>query len=98
MGRTNSKARASGPARTTKVATGRFVDPMLLLRTDSLPAGDQWLYELKLDGYRALAFKLNGAVHLRSRNDNDFASGIRPSLKLSRSFRTNGDRWRDCRV
>lgn len=45
---------------------------MLLLRTDSLPSGEQWLYELKLDGYRAIAFKRNGAVHLRSRNDNDF--------------------------
>jgi bifunctional non-homologous end joining protein LigD len=45
---------------------------MLLLRTDSLPTGDQWLYELKLDGYRAIAFKRNGTVHLRSRNDNDF--------------------------
>ncbi len=45
---------------------------MLLLRTDTLPAGDQWLYELKLDGYRAMAFKRNGVVHLRSRNDNDF--------------------------
>ena len=27
---------------------------------------------MKLDGYRAIAFKRNGAVHLRSRNDNDF--------------------------
>ena len=45
---------------------------MLLLRTDSLPSGEQWLYELKLDGYRAIAFKRKGAVHLRSRNDNDF--------------------------
>ena len=45
---------------------------MLLLRTDSLPSGEQWLYELKLDGYRAIAYKRNGAVHLRSRNDNDF--------------------------
>ena len=45
---------------------------MLLLRTESLPSGEQWLYELKLDGYHAIAFKRNGAVHLRSRNDNDF--------------------------
>ena len=45
---------------------------MLLLRTDSLPSGEQWLYELKLDGYRAVAFKRNGRVHLRSRNNNDF--------------------------
>jgi DNA ligase D-like protein (predicted ligase) len=47
---------------------------MLLQRTDSLPAGDGWIYELKLDGYRAIAFKRNGAVHVRSRNDNDFNS------------------------
>src|SRR4030095_13604948 len=31
-----------------------------------------WLYELKLDGYRAIAFKSAGRLHLRSRNDNDF--------------------------
>jgi len=35
---------------------------MLLLRTDSLPSGEQWLYELKLDGYRAIGFKRNGDV------------------------------------
>jgi len=45
---------------------------MLLLRADSLPSGGEWQYELKLDGYRAIAFKRNGAVHLRSRNDHDF--------------------------
>jgi DNA ligase D-like protein (predicted ligase) len=46
---------------------------MLLQRTDSLPDSPQWLYELKLDGYRAIAFKRDGVVHLRSRNDNDFS-------------------------
>ena len=50
----------------------KFVDPMLLLRTDQLTAGDQWSYEIKLDGYRALAIKSGGKVQLRSRNNNDF--------------------------
>jgi bifunctional non-homologous end joining protein LigD len=45
---------------------------MLLLRTDALPSGAKWIYELKLDGYRAIAFTRKGAVHLRSRNDHDF--------------------------
>ena len=45
---------------------------MLLLRTDKLPEGPSWLYEIKLDGYRALAIKSGGEVKLRSRNDNDF--------------------------
>jgi len=30
---------------------------MLLLRTEELPEGKDWLYELKFDGYRALALK-----------------------------------------
>jgi bifunctional non-homologous end joining protein LigD len=55
-------------------ARGRFIDPMLLLRTDSLPDdGQRWEYQLKLDGYRAIAFKTAGRIHLRSRNDNDFS-------------------------
>jgi bifunctional non-homologous end joining protein LigD len=53
---------------------GRFIDPMLLLRKDSLPNdGDRWEYQLKFDGYRAIAFKTAGKLHLRSRNDNDFS-------------------------
>ena len=37
----------------------------MLLRSESLPEGTDWLYELKLDGYRALAIKTDGAVQLR---------------------------------
>jgi ATP-dependent DNA ligase len=55
-------------------AKGRFIDPMLLLRTDTLPNdGNRWEYQLKFDGYRAIAFKTGGKIHLRSRNDNDFS-------------------------
>jgi bifunctional non-homologous end joining protein LigD len=55
------------------MAQARFIEPMLLLPTDTLPDDRRrWTYQLKLDGYRAVAFKSNGKVHLRSRNDNDF--------------------------
>jgi DNA ligase D-like protein (predicted ligase) len=50
----------------------KFIEPMLLLPSETLPEGSGWTYELKLDGYRALAIKTAGKVHLRSRNDNDF--------------------------
>ena len=51
----------------------RFIEPMLLLRTEKLPEGPDWAYELKLDGYRAIAYKAGKKVFLRSRNDKDFA-------------------------
>lgn len=55
-------------------ANGRFIEPMLLLRTDMLPSdGSRWEYQLKLDGYRAIAFKTRGTCQLRSRNNNDFS-------------------------
>ena len=51
-----------------------FIEPMLLLRTDALPDDQRrWTYQLKLDGYRAIAYKTKGKLYLRSRNDNDFS-------------------------
>jgi len=36
-----------------------------------LPEGDEWLYEVKLDGYRALLIKAGTDVRLMSRNEKD---------------------------
>ena len=58
---------------------------MLLLRTEKLPEGPDWAYEIKLDGYRALAFKTGGKLQLRSRNDNDFALRY-PSIAKALAF------------
>jgi ATP-dependent DNA ligase len=62
---------------------GHFIEPMACLAVANLPAGSDWEYALKLDGYRAIAFKTRGRVHLRSRNGKDFSerfwSLIRPS-------------------
>jgi bifunctional non-homologous end joining protein LigD len=54
------------------MARAHFVEPMLLLATERLPDTPGWEYQLKLDGYRAVAFKTGGVLHLRSRNDRDF--------------------------
>jgi bifunctional non-homologous end joining protein LigD len=45
-----------------------FIEPMKALPVEKLPEGD-WLYEIKHDGYRALAFKDGKAVRLVSRNN-----------------------------
>ncbi len=65
-----------------------FIEPMLLLNSDRLPEGADWQYELKLDGYRAIAFKSGGTVRLRSRNDKDF--GGRYLRTTSSFFRFHG--------
>jgi bifunctional non-homologous end joining protein LigD len=43
-----------------------------------------WAYEIKWDGYRAIAFKAGGKVSLRFRNDKDFA--LRYGGCISRTF------------
>lgn len=58
----------------------KFIAPMLLLKTERLPEGSQWLYQLKLDGYRCITFKTGGRLHLRSRNDKDFSGRYRSIL------------------
>jgi bifunctional non-homologous end joining protein LigD len=45
--------------------------PMLATLSDGLPAGDDWAYEIKWDGYRALGYIRNGQAKLLSRREND---------------------------
>jgi bifunctional non-homologous end joining protein LigD len=48
---------------------GRYA-PMLATLEKSVPKGEGWLYEVKWDGYRALAYLRGGDVELYSRNQN----------------------------
>jgi bifunctional non-homologous end joining protein LigD len=47
------------------------IHPMLAESVDSAFDGADWLFEIKWDGYRAVAFIQNGKVRLVSRNQND---------------------------
>jgi DNA ligase D-like protein (predicted ligase) len=50
----------------------RFVEPMYALTVQKLPQGQEWLYEMKLDGYRCLAGRDSTGVTLWSRRENLF--------------------------
>jgi ATP-dependent DNA ligase len=78
-----------------RAETGHFIEPMACLAVADLPAGSDWEYELKLDGYRAIAFKTRGRVHLRSRNGKNFSqrfwSLIRPLQPLTDETVVDGE-------
>ncbi len=52
----------------------RFIEPMECLPVPKLPAGQSWLYEIKLDGWRLESVKTGGKVMLYSRRGKSFNS------------------------
>ena len=65
----------------------RFIEPMECLPVQKLPAGGNWLYEIKLDGWRLESVKKGGKVMLYSRRGKSFNSQL-----LSRSCRAFEER------
>jgi ATP-dependent DNA ligase len=49
-------------------AIGPPVEPMLAKLTEELPTGDDWLYEPKWDGFRAIVFRGRSDVFIQSRD------------------------------
>jgi len=50
----------------------RFIQPCCPIRAKDPPAGDGWLHELKIDGYRLQVVKSGRQVRLYSRRGNDW--------------------------
>src|SRR5687768_1393224 len=55
-----------------KATAPQDLKPMLATLVDEPFNGEDWQFELKLDGYRALAYLKNGKAEIRSRNNNNF--------------------------
>ena len=58
----------------------RVIHPMLATLVDKPFDGQDWLYEIKWDGYRAITFLESGSVRLVSRNQNDMTAAY-PELR-----------------
>jgi len=58
------------------------VEPMLATLVDEVPTDEQnWIYEIKWDGYRALAYLNKGVIEIRSRNNKSFNEKFYPVAK-----------------
>jgi ATP-dependent DNA ligase len=55
----------------------RFIEPMYALAANGLPESSEWIYEVKLDGYRCLAGRDSTSVTLWSRRGNVFTLQFR---------------------
>ena len=67
-GRIDWAARAAAVPGAKRKARGTPLAPQLATLRDVAPTGDDWLHELKWDGYRLLVDITDGKVRLRSRN------------------------------
>ncbi|HEX8927079.1 MAG TPA: non-homologous end-joining DNA ligase [Terriglobales bacterium] len=70
-----------------KAAMPTRIQPMLATLVDEPFSSKDYFYEIKWDGYRALAYIENGTVRLVSRNQNDLTEGFPELAELSHAVR-----------
>ncbi len=72
-----------------KAAFNTNLKPMLATLVDKPFDDEGWLYEIKWDGYRAIAFLNKGIVKLRSRNDKGFEEKFYPVYDALKEWKIN---------
>lgn len=76
-GRTMAEIEEGADDRISKNPFGT-ADVQLAKFVNTVPVGQDWLYELKYDGYRILAFVEGNSVRLQTRNGNDYSKRFEP--------------------
>jgi bifunctional non-homologous end joining protein LigD len=67
----------------------RKYSPMLATSANDVPRGDDWVFEVKWDGYRAIVDMHGGEATLTSRNGNDLTERFRSIARaIERSLKT----------
>ena len=78
-GASASPTAVEGARKTRMPAT---LSPTLATLVDAAPAGDDWIHEVKFDGYRMVARIDRGDVHIYSRNGKEWTAAL-PSIVAS---------------
>ena len=82
----SSKPTASSIPNARKAPMPRSFSPQLCTLVTQPPAGDDWLHEIKYDGYRFLARRNGEEVSLLSRNDKDWTHKFPPLVSAIRAL------------
>lgn len=69
------------PSKVRGARKGRLtgaIEPQLATLVDEAPRGEDWIHELKLDGYRVLCEARDGKAHIWTRNGKDWTDRFTP--------------------
>jgi len=75
------KAKAVASAKIPGARKGRSpgaIEPQLATLVDRPPHGDEWIHEMKFDGYRVLCEARDGKVHIWTRHGKDWTDRFSP--------------------
>jgi ATP-dependent DNA ligase len=98
----DTKYRNAGKTRAMRhaIASPEFVPPMRATLVDKLPEGPDWQYEVKWDGYRALAAKHGDSIRLLSLKNNNLADSfskvveaVKPSGRIQHCLMERSSLW-----
>lgn len=64
----------------------KIIYPQLATLVDEPPAGDEWVHEIKFDGYRLLALKQGDNLRLMTRRGNDWTNKFKNLLPAIKSI------------
>jgi bifunctional non-homologous end joining protein LigD len=95
---TSTKAKTTAKKATKKATTKRaprvtlpsFVEPALCRLVERAPEGDEWLHEVKLDGYRLQVRLEDGEARVRTRRGNDWTGRMPLIANALGRLKTNG--------
>jgi bifunctional non-homologous end joining protein LigD len=75
-------ARVKTRAKSAPAVLPRFVKPQLATLVDDVPTGNDWLHEIKYDGYRAMIAVKGSTVKLFTRNGHDWTDKFGPLVEV----------------
>ena len=87
--KSKKKTKPTLPPGAKKAGFPKSLKPMLAVLIDKPFDREGWLYEVKWDGYRAIAFMKKNKVDIKSRNDKSFNDKFYPITKALQDLQMN---------